>query len=248
MEKIAHLKIEIVPYSRSSYRSIPKPTAGARGEKRAETIATPRRQPMRFAALTLGLVLILTFIVVLIPKVARAEASAPLQRHTQNETALTRNAVSSEPDVVANLDLKRFLGTWYEISSIPQFFERNCVATHATYTPLANGEIEVFNQCLNKTFSGRERSIHGRAWAADASVPAKLRVQFFWPLSGAYWVIAIDENATWVITGSPDRKNLWILSKTPTLPDALYQSLLKLAADQGYRTSDLKLTPQPALN
>ena len=248
MKKIARLKIEIVPYSRSSYRSSPKLTAEAGEEKRAETIGTLRRQPMRFAALTLGLVVILTVIAVLIPNAARAEAGVPLQSHTQNESALTRNAVSSEPDVVANLDLKRFLGTWYEISSIPQFFEGNCVATHATYTALANGEIEVFNQCLNKTFSGRERSIHGRAWAADARVPAKLRVQFFWPLSAAYWVITIDDNAAWVITGSPDRKNLWILSKTPTLPDALYQSLLKLAAEQGYRTSDLKLTPQPALN
>ncbi len=160
-----------------------------------------------------------------------------------------RASLADLPTTASSFEITQFIGTWYEISSIPQFFERDCVATHATYTALPNGQIDVFNQCNDKTFSGRERSIHGHAWAEDATVPAKLRVQFFWPLSAPYWVLAIDtgahSDAQWAITGSPDRKNLWILSRTKSMSSDTYQALVKLASAQGYDVSALRMTPQP---
>jgi apolipoprotein D and lipocalin family protein len=150
--------------------------------------------------------------------------------------------------VVPHVDLARYLGTWYEIATIPQRFQKGCTGVTATYSLRPDGDITVLNQCRKDSLGGKHKSITGKAWVVDTTTNAKLRVRFFWPFSGAYWIIELDSlNYQYAVVGHPDRGYLWILSRTPQMSDELYNGLLdRLRNVHGYDVSRLRRTPQPA--
>ena len=150
------------------------------------------------------------------------------------------------PRTVESLDLGRYAGTWYEIASFPSWFQRDCVATQATYTLRDDGQVGVANACREKTLDGKWNGIEGVAWPAVPGDFTKLKVQFFWPLRGDYWVLALDPEYRWSLVGHPNRDYLWVLSRTRALDDATYAQILKLASAQGYDVTRLAKTPQPA--
>jgi apolipoprotein D and lipocalin family protein len=143
-------------------------------------------------------------------------------------------------------DLQRYLGRWYEIAKYPNWFEAGLVAVTADYELGGDGEIRVLNAGRKGSFDGPVDSAEAHAWVPDDAAPAKLRVQFFWPFSADYWVIALDPDYRWAVVGEPDRSFLWILSRTPTLPEATYQAILGRIEELGYDSSLLEPTPQPA--
>ena len=148
--------------------------------------------------------------------------------------------------VVEDVDYERYLGRWYEIARFPHRFQRNCVATTATYTKRDDGRIGVENQCRNGSFDGEIRRAEAVAWRADPQgSPAKLKVQFFWPFNGDYWILELDSDYRYAVIGHPDREYLWILSRTRTLDDPTYDDLLERIRAQGYDLAPLERTPQP---
>ena len=148
---------------------------------------------------------------------------------------------------VSGVDLKRYAGTWYEIASYPNNFQRGCVATTATYAALLNGKIRVVNQCRKERLDGDVISAEGKAWVADSRAGAKLKVSFFWPFSGDYWIIELGENYDYAVVGHPERKYLWILSRSPQMDPALYNRILKrLQNTHHYDTGRLVKTLQPS--
>lgn len=151
-------------------------------------------------------------------------------------------------DVVPFVDLQKYLGTWYEIATIPQRFQKGCVGVTAEYSLRKDGDIDVLNTCRQGTLDGKVRTAHGKAWVVDKNTNAKLKVRFFWPFTGAYWVIGLDADYRWAIVGHPDRTYLWILSRTPQMDEALNAELLKLIAAKGYDLSKIKRTLQPGGN
>jgi apolipoprotein D and lipocalin family protein len=152
-------------------------------------------------------------------------------------------------EVVGEVDLDRYAGRWYEIASYPQRFQRGCVATTATYTPLPGGRVRVENQCRDGSFEGKVRSIEGVAWVADPErAQAKLKVQFFWPFRADYWIIELDDDYRYAVVGHPSRDYLWILARTPTMDPAIYESLLIRLEAQGYDRAGLNRTSQPSVN
>ena len=146
--------------------------------------------------------------------------------------------------VVSHVDVTRYIGTWYEIASFPQRFEKGCVASRATYTLLPDGKIEVFNECRKGSFDGKISSAKGKAWVVDSKTNAKLKVCFFWPFSGDYWIIDLGEDYEYAVVGHPSRKYLWILSRTPEMDEALYNQILEKLQGQSYDASKLVKTPQ----
>jgi len=146
--------------------------------------------------------------------------------------------------VVPSVDLARYAGRWYEIARYPNRFQRNCAGeTSATYTLRPDGKITVLNEC--KTPEGRMKSAKGTARVASAKGPnTKLKVTFFWPFSGNYWIIGLDPDYRWVLVGEPGRDYLWILSREPRLDEALYKQILEQAKQQGYDTERLIRTRQ----
>ena len=157
------------------------------------------------------------------------------------------NLFASDKDlrVVPFVDLTRYRGTWYEIASFPQSFQKGCVATTATYSLRDDGDVDVLNQCNDKTLDGKLRKAKGKAWVTDPKTNAKLRVRFFWPFSGKYWIIELGNDYEYVVVGHPNREYLWILGRKPVMEPKVYEELVAKAAAQGFDVSKLVRTLQP---
>lgn len=147
---------------------------------------------------------------------------------------------------VERVDLQRYYGTWYEIAAIPNRFQRGCVATRATYAAREDGRVRVVNECRDGSLDGAWRRIEGVAYPAEPGDASRLRVQFFWPFAGDYWILALDPNYRYALVGHPSRDYLWILSRSPSLEPAVYDRLVALAGAQGYDVSRIERTPQGA--
>jgi apolipoprotein D and lipocalin family protein len=146
---------------------------------------------------------------------------------------------------VDRVDLNRYMGKWYEIASFPQWFQKNCVASRATYTLRKDGKVEVLNQCRDKTPEGKLKEAKGKAWVVDPKSNSKLKVRFFWPFSGDYWVIDLASDYQYAVVGHPNRKYLWILSRSPRMDSAVYDQIIERLKEQRYDVSLLKKTLQP---
>jgi apolipoprotein D and lipocalin family protein len=146
---------------------------------------------------------------------------------------------------VQKVDLERYMGTWHEIASFPQRFQKGCVASMATYSLRKDGKVEVFNQCRDKTLDGKLRSAKGSAWVVDRRTNAKLKVSFFWPFSGDYWIIDLGPNYEYAVVGHPKRTYLWILCRSQQMDPNTYEAVLQRLKAQGYDLSRLNKTLQP---
>lgn len=148
--------------------------------------------------------------------------------------------VSSVPGV----DLARYLGKWYEIAAFPMFFQRQCIGdTTAEYGARPDGDISVVNRC--RTESGFDQAT-GKAWVVEGGGNARLKVSFFWPFRSDYWVIGLDADYRWAVVGNPNRKYLWILSRTPGISPADLERALASARAQGFDLGLLKYTQHSA--
>ena len=143
---------------------------------------------------------------------------------------------------VDHVVLERYVGTWYEIARLPNRFQTQCVRNvRAEYT-LADGGMRVRNSCVQP--SGKTRTATGFAKVEPGSGNARLSVSFFRPFYGPYWVLALDREYAWSLVGSPDRKQLWILSRNPHLPQDVQQRIIARAAELGFATEALLFTQQ----
>jgi apolipoprotein D and lipocalin family protein len=142
-------------------------------------------------------------------------------------------------NTVPYVDLSKYIGKWYEIASMPQSFSKGCVNAQATYSLREDGDIDVLNEC---TKEGKLDSAKGKAWVVDKTTNAKLKVRFFWPFSGDYWVIDLGKNYEYAVVGHPSRDYLWILSREPQMDERTYNEILKRLVDQQYDLSTLEKT------
>lgn len=145
-------------------------------------------------------------------------------------------------NTVVNVDLNKYLGTWYEIARLPNSFQKNCESTTATYSIRADGYIKVFNQCKKDSINGELKTATGKAWIVDKINNSKLKVQFFWPFSGKYWIIDLDKNYKYTVVSEPKRKYLWILSRTPSMDEDVYQNIIKKLESWHFDTNKLIVT------
>jgi len=146
--------------------------------------------------------------------------------------------------VVAHVDLKRYLGRWYEIARYPHSFEDKCFAVTADYKLLDDGSIQVINRCRFGGLDGELKEAEGKAHVVDTETNARLEVTFFWPFYGDYWIIELDESYRFVIVSEPKRQHLWILSRTPVMKESHYQELIEKLKTRGFDLSLLFKTPQ----
>lgn len=148
-----------------------------------------------------------------------------------------------ELEVVPSVDLSRYVGKWYEIARLPNRFQKKCAdSVTANYTLRSDGSIQVVNRC--RTASGEFTTATGKAKIADKKTNAKLKVTFFWPFYGKYWILDLGQNYEYAVIGEPGRDYLWILSRTPQMDEALYQRLLAKMQARGFDTTRMiKTTP-----
>jgi len=155
------------------------------------------------------------------------------------------NSIGDSVPVVDFVDLQKYTGKWYEISSLPTWFANDLVCVTATYLLRENGTIKVVNQGYKNSPEGELDSISGTAWVLDESQPARLRVSFFPLISSQYNIIALDEeNYTYAMVTGSTYDFLWILSRTPQMNQDIYNMLIQQAEDWGYDIDNLEMTPQ----
>ena len=158
---------------------------------------------------------------------------------------MTMNGKGMKPlETVTSVELDRYVGQWYEIASYTHRFQEGCVGSRATYTLRDDGKITVVNECYDKSFSGKLRSVKGKAWVVDRETNARLKVSFFWPFAGDYWIIDLGRNYEYAVVGHPNRKYLWILSRTPEMDEEVYQEILSRLQEQEYDIAKLVRTVQ----
>ena len=145
---------------------------------------------------------------------------------------------------VSNVDLNKYAGKWFEIAAFPQRFQKGCHCTTAEYTVSDKGYVVVENRCNRDSVNGKQSYIKGKAFVEKNTGNAKLNVQFFWPFKGKYWIIDLADDYSYAVVSHPDRKYLWILSRTPKMnPDTYNQILLRLKEKQ-FDLTKLKQTSQ----
>jgi apolipoprotein D and lipocalin family protein len=143
---------------------------------------------------------------------------------------------------VAQVDLNKYAGTWYEIASFPQRFQKGCYNTTATYSLSEKGYVIVENRCLKDNAPDSESYIKGKAFVVPGTGNAQLKVQFFWPFRGKYWIIDLAEDYSYAVVGHPNKKYLWILSRTQDMPENIYNDILLKISIMGFDTTRLVRT------
>lgn len=147
---------------------------------------------------------------------------------------------------VERVDLKRYAGKWHQIALLPNRFQAQCLSdTTATYTLQADGKIEVKNRCVIE--GGKTEEVIGAVKPLSGDTTgAKLKVRFApawlaWlpQVWGNYWVIDLDPDYQYAAVSEPDRKFLWILSRTPTMDAAKYSALMARLTATGFDTTKL---------
>jgi lipocalin len=148
---------------------------------------------------------------------------------------------------VDSVDPERYLGTWYEVGSVKQFFSVGLVNVTANYQLNPDGTIRVENRGEYFTDGGPESRIVGSAAAVDETF-SKLNVTFVGKAQpnppGNYWIVALDEDYQWAVVSDPTGTSAFFLSRTPQVSDEQYQEFLDLAAEAGVQTSGITPTPQ----
>lgn len=155
---------------------------------------------------------------------------------------LTVAAVSQTLQTVPFVDLNKYAGKWYEIASFPQRFQKGCNCTTATYTLSDKGFVVVENRCNKDSVTGKVSYIKGKAFVVKNSGNAKLKVQFFWPFRAKYWIIDLADDYSYAVVSHPNKKYLWILSRTASLDPTIYNGILNRLKEKGFDLSLLKIT------
>jgi apolipoprotein D and lipocalin family protein len=156
----------------------------------------------------------------------------------------------SQVKSIPEFDVARYMGTWYEIAKLPNWFQRKCVqGTQARYKVLGPTQIEVNNKCT--TSSGEEIQAIGLARPNGSGRPAQLEVRFapewtaWLPMVwGAYWVLDLDADYQLAAVGDPSKSYLWILSRTPQVSAERYDAVLQRLSVMGFDITKLEKTRQ----
>ena len=143
---------------------------------------------------------------------------------------------------VPTVDLQKYMGTWYEIAAFPQRFQKNCHCTTAHYSLHKKGYVEVINRCNKGSMTGKESKAIGKAFVEKGSNNAKLKVQFFWPFKGKYWIVDLAPDYSHAVVSHPNKKYLWILSRTSKMDAQVYQDILSRLNNMGLDTDKLVRT------
>ncbi|MDB2447264.1 lipocalin family protein [bacterium] len=144
---------------------------------------------------------------------------------SSNAHSITSSSEPAPLKAVKFVDIQRYLGKWYQVATIPQGFQAGCKNSTATYNKLEKAKISVTNVCY---ISGKNYTVNGTARVVDSVANSKLKVKLISPDEGDYWIIELDEFYQYAVIATPNRKNLWILTRTSVISESLYQNLIKI--------------------
>lgn len=140
---------------------------------------------------------------------------------------------------VSGFELERYLGTWYEIARLDHRFERGLTDVTAQYAMRDGGGVQVVNRGFNTKTAEWEEAI-GKAYLVGAPDIGQLKVSFFGPFYGGYNILELDaENYQYALVAGPDRSYLWVLARSPDLPETTVRSLVEKARRLNFPVDEL---------
>jgi apolipoprotein D and lipocalin family protein len=158
--------------------------------------------------------------------------------------ALLAHGCTEHPPLdVANVDLERFQGGWYEIAKLPRPTQTDCTGTVAFYRLTSQTELDVYSECHEKTLDGPVRRMAARAVVTDRDEPAKLSLDFG-GYFGDYWIVERDADYAWAAVGHPSRDYLWILNRSAAMKEADFADLTERVRVKGFDVGRLERTLQ----
>ena len=143
---------------------------------------------------------------------------------------------------VKKVDLQRYLGDWYEIARYEYPFQKDCKNVKANYSLREDKKIQVVNSCT-KISTNEFKDAKAVAYSVDET-NSKLKVSFFRPFYGDYWILDLDDDYKYAIIGTPTKEYLWILSRDKTISDEVLNKLLEKISNMGFDKSKLIYTIQ----
>lgn len=156
------------------------------------------------------------------------------QTQTENTKIMTNRST------VTGVDLNKYLGKWYEIARFDHSFEKGLVGVTATYSLRPDGKIKVLNEGYKNTLNGKHKVAVGKAKIPDPKDLSKLKVSFFLNFYADYLIMELDQPSyQYAMIGSKSDNFLWILSRTPKLPDEVYAMLVQKAEKRGFKVQNL---------
>ena len=158
------------------------------------------------------------------------------------EKRLVGNASVPQPD--KPVDLSRYLGRWYEQARYEASFQKGCEGVTADYAAKPDGSVSVVNACRQGALNGPLKTAEASARVVEGSNGAKLKVMFFWPVEGDYWILDHARDYSWSIVGEPSGQYLWILTRSQRIGLRQYEALVGRARALGYDTALLRRTQQ----
>ena len=142
------------------------------------------------------------------------------------------------------VDLKRYMGKWFVITSLPKFYTKRCIAQVADYKILGSGKVFLKNTCIKK--GDRTSSMEGEGTVINKTTNAEIEVDFdnfftkLFGLKGDYTIIKLDPEYGYVMVGNKKRTSLWIMSRDREMPKDLLEEYIKFAKKVGFKVEGLK--------
>ena len=158
---------------------------------------------------------------------------------------LSKHPVGNQavPQPAKPVDLSRYLGRWYEVARYEQGFQKDCDGVTADYALRDDGMVSVINTCRKP--DGAIKQSKGKAKVVDTATGAKLKVSFFGPFYGDYWVLDRADDYSWAIVGEGSGRYLWLLTRDSNPGQARLDAMIARARAMGYDTTMLRITKQP---
>jgi apolipoprotein D and lipocalin family protein len=142
------------------------------------------------------------------------------------------------------VDLARFMGDWYVIANIPTFIEEGAHNAVESYRLAADGTIETTFTFRAGGFDGEPKRYTPRGFVRDRDSNAVWGMQFVWPIKADYRIAYLSPDHSQTVIGRERRDYVWIMARTPQIPESDFQRLLKFVADQGYDATLIRRVPQ----
>ena len=156
--------------------------------------------------------------------------------------SLLLDMMAPKPRCVPQVDLKRYMGDWFEIGRYPNRWQKEYVAVKNNYRLRKDGKIDFRSVGRKKTFDGAFKQQEATAKVVSGSKSTRWKVCFVWPLTAHYWVIELGDNYEYSVVGQPDHKRLWILSREKTMDSDLQKGICERLVGHGYKPERIEWT------
>ena len=153
-------------------------------------------------------------------------------------------AKGPEMKTVDHVDIERFMGPWYVIANIPTFLEKGAHNAVETYSLNDDGTIATTFTFRKDGFDGKAKEYNPKGFVVDTESNALWGMRFVWPIKADYRIVYLNDDYTQTVVGRQNRDYVWIMARTPTIPEGDYEELVSFVESLGYNMSELQRVPQ----